>query len=112
MDKGLAAATINVVSEPNPKMHADASTSSAPVKDGEIRIVKPEEYKEAALALAEAFEHDHTTEYFVSTPDRAHWTKEQKWDLHLSMMEYITYAHCLKGLVTTVGPNYGSVALW
>jgi len=80
--------------------------------DDQVRIVRLEEYKEAALCLAEAFKDDHTTHYFVNTPDRADWTEEQKWNLHVNMMEYITYAHCLKGLVTTVGPNYGAVALW
>lgn len=77
-----------------------------------VRIVQLDEYKAAAASLAEAFEHDHTQEYIINTPDRAHWTKEQKWALHVEMMEYITYAHCLKGLVTTVGENYGCVALW
>jgi hypothetical protein len=80
--------------------------------DDQVRVVRLEEYKEAALCLAEAFKDDHTTHYFVNTPDRADWTEQQKWDLHVNMMEYITYAHCLKGLVTTVGPNYGAVALW
>jgi hypothetical protein len=50
--------------------------------------------------------------YFINTPDREHWSKEQKWDLHVQILEYITYAHCLKGLVLTAGENYGCVALW
>ncbi|KAF2396644.1 hypothetical protein EJ06DRAFT_533908 [Trichodelitschia bisporula] len=80
--------------------------------DENVRIVPIEEYKEAALSLAKAFETDHVARYFIDTPDRADWTEEQKWDLHLEIMEYMTYAHCLKGLVTTVGPNFGAVALW
>lgn len=78
----------------------------------DIRIVSPHEYKEAALCLAEAFREDHVVRYAIDTPDRAHWSEEQKYNLFVQMMEYITYATCLKGLVTTVGPNYDCVALW
>lgn len=78
----------------------------------QIRIVQPSEYKEAAAALAEAFKDDHTMQYVVDVPDRPDWTEEQKWDLHVQILEYITYAHCLKGMVTTIGENYGCVALW
>ncbi|KAK5165093.1 uncharacterized protein LTR77_009190 [Saxophila tyrrhenica] len=80
--------------------------------DSNIRVLGLHEYKEAALSLALAFEHDDVSRYFLDTPDRAHWTKQQKWDLHLKIMEYITYAHLLKGLVLSVGPNYDCVALW
>jgi hypothetical protein len=114
MDKGLASASISILSQPpsattKPINSAISQTGNA---DNQVRVVSLEEYKEAALCLAEAFKDDHTTDYFVNTPDRADWTEKQKWDLHVNMMEYITYAHCLKGLVTTVGPNYGAVALW
>ncbi len=78
----------------------------------QVRVVPPEEYKQAALCLAEAFKEDEVARYFIDTPDRNHWTEDQKWDLHCDILEYITYAHCLKGLVTTVGPNYDAVALW
>lgn len=124
MDKGIAAtATIikarpttgslaTAVSANDPKIASNITVkATAPLKDT-VRIVKPEEYKAAAASLAEAFEHDHTQEYMIDTPDRAHWTKEQKWNLHVEMMEYITYAHCLKGLATTIGEDYGCVALW
>ncbi|KAF1989119.1 hypothetical protein K402DRAFT_402304 [Aulographum hederae CBS 113979] len=78
----------------------------------EVRVVPIEEYKEAAQCLAEAFAVDEVARYFLDTPDRGHWSEKDKWDLHVSIMEYLTYAHCLKGLVTTIGPNYGAVALW
>jgi len=81
-------------------------------RSSDIRIVEPSEYKEAALTLAEAFRDDHAVRYAIDTPDRAHWTEDQRFDLHRQALEYITYAHCLKGLVTTVGENYGCVALW
>ncbi|KAF2103113.1 hypothetical protein NA57DRAFT_33178 [Rhizodiscina lignyota] len=78
----------------------------------DVRIVSPAEYKEVAACLAEAFKDDHLARYFIDVPDREHWTEEERWDLHVCIMEYITYAHCLKGLVTTIGDDYGCVALW
>ena len=77
-----------------------------------IRVVEPSEYKQAAYTLAEAFRDDHAVRYIIDTPDRVHWTEEQRFNLHRQALEYITYAHSLKGLVTTVGQNYGCVALW
>ena len=78
----------------------------------DVRILKKAEYKGAALCLAEAFAADDVARYFIDTPDRSHWSEAEKLQLHLSIMEYVVLAHCLKGLVTTVGPNYGCVALW
>lgn len=75
------------------------------------RILKLHEYKEAAQTLAEAFLEDDVAMYFIETGDRI-LTTQQKWDLHVSILEKIVYAHCLRGLVTTVGPNYECVALW
>lgn len=76
------------------------------------RVLTLKEYKEAAYSLALAFKDDHSSMYFTHTPDRADWSEEQKWELHLKIMEYITYAHLLKGLVVSAGPNYDCVALW
>lgn len=81
------------------------------VDSDQVRVLKTDEYKEAAQCLAEAFEHDGVAIYFIETGD-SNLTAEQKWDLHVRILEYIVYAHCLKGLVTTVGPNYDCVALW
>lgn len=79
-----------------------------------IRTLTLADYKPAALTLAQAFWHDAVGRYPLDTPDRAHWTSEQKWTLHLSILEYITYAHILKGKVTAVGGDdgFGCVALW
>ncbi|MCJ1461452.1 hypothetical protein MMC07_000049 [Pseudocyphellaria aurata] len=67
------------------------------------------EYKEAALCLAKSSDDD-VAMYFAETGDAAHWTREKKWDLHVSILEYLVYGHILKGLVTTIGPNYDCVA--
>ncbi|KAF2855569.1 hypothetical protein T440DRAFT_157861 [Plenodomus tracheiphilus IPT5] len=87
-----------------------APASMAPLTDG-VRVVTAAEYKQAAQCLAEAFAEDDVAMYFVDVPDREHWTKEEKWALHVEILEYITYAHILKGLVTTVG-DFEAVALW
>lgn len=76
------------------------------------RVLTLCEYKEAAYSLALAFKDDHSSMYFTHTPDRADWSEEQKWELHLKIMQYITYAHLLKGLVVSAGPDYDCVALW
>ena len=88
---------------------APAVTPALP--DG-LRIVKAEEYKEAALCLAQAFAEDDVARYFIEVPDREHWSEEEKWALHVEILEYVTYAHILKGLVTTIGDKYEGVALW
>lgn len=126
MEKGLVA-TATLVEPKKPAMSTLKVASSkpgfvvsktgierahAPHTGDQIRIVEPCEYKEAAAALAEAFKDDHTMRYIVDVPDRQEWTSEQKWDLHVEVLEYITYAHCLKGMVTTIGENFGCVALW
>lgn len=77
-----------------------------------VRRVTVSEYKQAAQCLAEAFAKDEVARYFTHMPDTEHWTDAQKWKLHVEILEYITYAHILKGLVLTVGPAYGCVALW
>ena len=82
------------------------------VPNNQVRLVDISEYKAAALSLAHAFKDDDVAMYFVETAEVKHWTRKEKWDLHLSIMEYLVYAHILKGLVTTVGPNYDGVALW
>jgi hypothetical protein len=76
-----------------------------------MRIVQADEYKQAAACLAEAFGEDDVARYFIDVPDREHWTAEDKWALHVEILEYITYAHILKGLVTAVG-DFEAVALW
>lgn len=89
-----------------------AVTAAATAGGDEARQVTLAEYKQAAQCLAEAFADDEVARYFTEVPDRAHWTEKQKWDLHVSILEYITYAHILKGLVLAAGPDYGCVALW
>ena len=77
-----------------------------------VRILQLSEWREAAYSIAEAFWEDEVSRYFLDTPERDTWTTEQKWDLHSNIMQYITYAHLLKGLVVCAGPNYDCVALW
>lgn len=78
----------------------------------EVRVVTPAEYKSAAATLAAAFASDAVARYFTHTPDTAAWSESRKWDLHVHILEYIVYAHLLKGLVVSAGANHGCVALW
>jgi hypothetical protein len=89
-----------------PKM----TSTISPLADG-VRVVTAAEYKQAAACLAEAFGEDDVARYFIDVPDREHWTEDEKWALHVEILEYVTYAHILKGLVTTVG-EFEAVALW
>jgi len=117
MMQGLKSA-ISIVQEkrhmepPSPKADVDIQKIEDVADPNKVRVPDISEYKGLALSLAHAFAVDDVAMYFIDTPDRPHWTAEQKWDLHLSIMEYIVYAHFLDGLVTTVGEGYGAVALW
>ncbi|KAG9781334.1 putative N-acetyltransferase [Exophiala dermatitidis] len=96
------------------KVALGSSTSTSNNDGVRVRIVSPHEYKEAAACLAEAFRHDDVVRYAIDTPDRMHLSDEERFNLHKATMEYVTYAHCLNGLVLAVGENdnYDCVALW
>jgi hypothetical protein len=85
--------------------------ATVPLLADGIRVVTAAEYKQAAACLAEAFGEDDVARYFIDVPDREDWTEEEKWALHVEIIEYVTYAHILKGMVTTVG-DFEAVALW
>lgn len=89
-----------------------STTPVVPASGDGVRILQLHEWKQAAASLAESFRQDEVSRYFLDTPDRAHWSEEQKWELHVKIMEFITYAHLLKGRVVCAGPDYDCVALW
>lgn len=78
----------------------------------EVRVLGIAEYEQAAQSLAEAFAVDEVAKYFIDTDDMAAYSDEYKWKLHVDILRYITAAHCYKGIVTTIGPDYDAVALW
>ncbi len=77
-----------------------------------VRTIGIAESKAAALSLAHAFAADDYAKYLVDSDDMAGLTAEEKWQLHVDIMTYAVAAHCYAGLVTTIGPDYESVALW
>ncbi|KAL2131533.1 hypothetical protein VTI74DRAFT_4910 [Chaetomium olivicolor] len=105
--------------------------SLVPAKWAEtVRTVRMSECREAGLTLAYAFASDDYAQYVVSSDDDGGDTDgssagdssggsslsssadEQKWRLHVDILTYTVASHCMSGLVTTVGPEYDSVALW
>ncbi|PVH82044.1 hypothetical protein DL98DRAFT_514116 [Cadophora sp. DSE1049] len=86
--------------------------SLSPSSDEEVRVLGISEYEQAAHCLAEAFAVDEVARYFIDTDDMATYSEEYKYKMHCDILRYITAAHCYKGIVTTIGPNYDAVALW
>lgn len=76
-----------------------------------MRVVTLGEYKLAAACLAEAFAEDEVVRYPIDVPDREGWSEEERWGLHVEILEYVVYAHVMKGLVTVAG-EWEAVALW
>ena len=87
-------------------------TISADASSEKVRVIGISEYKAAAQCLAEAFATDEVARYFVDTDDMAKYSEGYKWKLHVDILKYVTAAHCYKGIVTTIGPDYDAVALW
>ncbi|KAH7411031.1 hypothetical protein BKA64DRAFT_371994 [Cadophora sp. MPI-SDFR-AT-0126] len=86
--------------------------SLSPSSTEEVRVLSISEYEQAAQCLAEAFAVDEVARYFIDTDDMATYSEEYKYKMHCDILRYITAAHCYKGIVTTIGPNYDAVALW
>ncbi|KAI1142363.1 hypothetical protein F5Y05DRAFT_223627 [Hypoxylon sp. FL0543] len=80
--------------------------------EGQVRAIGISEYKEAALSLAQAFATDELAQYLLDSDDMVGCDDETKWRLHVDIFNYIVAAHCYRGIVTTIGPDYEGVALW
>ncbi|KAI1377736.1 hypothetical protein F4677DRAFT_444322 [Hypoxylon crocopeplum] len=80
--------------------------------EGQVRAIGISEYKEAALSLAQAFATDELAQYLLDADDMVSYDDETKWRLHVDIFNYIVAAHCYRGIVTTIGPDYEGVALW
>ncbi|KAI0392973.1 hypothetical protein F5Y17DRAFT_467171 [Xylariaceae sp. FL0594] len=78
--------------------------------EDQVRTIGISECKEAALSLAQAFATDELAQYLLDAEDVK--GEESKWRLHVDIFNYIVAAHCYKGVVTTIGPDYEAVALW
>lgn len=85
---------------------------SLSVDTEQVRQLSIDEYLPASDALAKAFEADAVARYFVDAPDMKGTSEEAKYRLHTDIIRYIVAAHCYKGIVTTIGPDYDAVALW
>lgn len=85
----------------------------SPSPDNEaVRVIGISEYLGATECLAKAFEVDALARYFVDADDTKEYSEDHKWKLHSDILRYMVAAHCYQGFVTTIGPDYDSVALW
>lgn len=86
-----------------------------------VRVVGMAECREAALTLAHAFAADDYARYLLDDAGgdshgggggRDLAAEEDRWRLHVDILTYTVASHCMSGLVTAVGPECDSVALW
>ncbi|KAH6659364.1 hypothetical protein BKA67DRAFT_11945 [Truncatella angustata] len=77
-----------------------------------VRTVNLSEHVEVGRSIAQAFATDELAHYLLDSDDMIGLSDEARWKLHVDMMKYIVAAHCISGLVTTIGPDYEGVALW
>jgi hypothetical protein len=96
----------------NEKAAGNRASTSSKFDPNTVRVLNLDEYLGATQCLAEAFAEDVVARYFIDTPDMAKYDEAYKWKLHVSILKYVVAAHCMKGLVTCVGPDYDAVALW
>ncbi|KAF3926562.1 hypothetical protein AA313_de0202999 [Arthrobotrys entomopaga] len=93
-----------------------SSTSNFSSKEAnqhhQVRVVGWKECKAVARTLAEAFRNDDVSFYFLRTDDAAHRSEAELWKLHVKVCEYVVAAHCMHGLVLSIGENHEGVALW
>ncbi|PFH58667.1 hypothetical protein XA68_13358 [Ophiocordyceps unilateralis] len=99
------------------------SSSAAPSRDLEassltpatwltsVREVPMSERREASFSLAFAFASDPLSVYLLAG-DGSNLTAEQTWALHLRIMSCTFAAYRIRGIVTTIGPDYDAIALW
>ncbi|KAF3207056.1 hypothetical protein TWF106_000484 [Orbilia oligospora] len=107
---------VKEVSLPSPSS-SHSSTSSdlsrkEAAKNHEVRVCGWKECKAIARSLAEAFRDDEVSFYWLRTDDATHRSETDIWKLHVKVCEYVVAAHCMHGLVLSIGENHEGVALW
>ena len=93
-------------------IHLEKKRSLSPESTEQVRVVDIKDFEKAAECLSQAFAVDEVARYFLDTDDMAACSEEVKYKLHCDIIRYMTAAHCYKGIVTTIGPDYDAVALW
>lgn len=80
--------------------------------DNAVREVDLEECEIAGRSLAHAFATDALSHYLLDGDDLATYSEEQKWKLHVVLMNTVVASHILGGSVTTIGPDHDALAVW
>ena len=79
-----------------------------------VRIASFKERAVIGHALAYAFAEDKLS-FFILDGDEgelSHYSDERRWDVHRTVMRYMSALHIVGGTVTVAGPDYDAVALW
>ncbi|KAK6531216.1 hypothetical protein TWF281_008037 [Arthrobotrys megalospora] len=107
---------VKEVSLPSPSSSRSSASSDLnrkeAAKNHKVRVCGWKEYKAVARSLAEAFKDDEVSFYWLRTDDATHRSEADLWKLHVKVCEYVVAAHCMHGLVLSIGENHEGVALW
>ena len=105
--------TSSTVSGGNSVRIVELKRSLVPARwEDTVRGIGMTECTAAALSLSHAFAADDYAKYIVDSDDSNGLSAEEKWRLHVDINTYAVAAHVYSGMVTTIGPDYESVALW
>lgn len=80
--------------------------------DNAVRQVGLDECEVAGRSLAHSFAADALSQYLLDGDDLASYSDEQKWKLHVVIMNTVVTSHILGGCVTTIGPDHDALAVW
>ncbi|KAF3935598.1 hypothetical protein ABW19_dt0204136 [Dactylella cylindrospora] len=104
---------VQLPSSPSSSRSSTSNFSSKEAgRDHQVRVVGWKECKAVARTLAEAFKDDDVSFYSLRTDDSTHRSEAELWKLHVKTCEYVVAAHCMHGLVLSIGENHEGVALW
>ncbi|KAK6363508.1 hypothetical protein TWF730_000939 [Orbilia blumenaviensis] len=107
---------VKEVSLPSPSSFNSSASSELSRKEAaknhQVRVCGWKECKAVARSLAEAFKDDELSFYWLRTDDATHRSEADIWKLHVKVCEYVVAAHCMHGLVLSIGENHEGVALW
>jgi ribosomal protein S18 acetylase RimI-like enzyme len=80
--------------------------------DHAVRRVELDECESAGRSLAHSFAADALSHYLLDGEDLDTISDEQKWKLHVVLMNTVVTSHILGGCVTTIGPDHDALAVW